>query len=94
VPVLPVLTTGKSVAELERGFKIKGDLLDGVGLVINLRNLRQNEEALATLKELGKMPGRPVYLGYLEAKMRAEREEWKLAWEAWERYYNEASVGK
>jgi len=90
-PVLPQIATGKSVAELERGFLVNNDLLDGVALVMNLRNLRQNEEALATVKELNKRPTRPLYLGYLEAKMRAERSEWKLAWEAWERYAEAAA---
>ena len=85
-PEVPLITTGKSVAELERGFILQQNVLDGLALFQNLRRLRQNEEALTTLLALKKLDGRPDYTPYVEAELRAERKEWQLAWEAWSRF--------
>lgn len=93
VPVLPQLSPAQSLAELERAFHLRpDDLQAGLGLYTALRRLRQNDEALATLRALNSIRGRPVYVPYLEAVLSAEKSDWPRAWEAWERYAGEAQI--
>ena len=88
VPALPKIVTGHSLAELERGFHLHpDDVQAGLALYTALRKLRQNDEALATLRAVSGIAGRPNYVPYLEAMLWAEKEEWGKAWEAWGRYF-------
>ncbi len=86
-PALPQLSSGHSMAELERGFHFHPeDLQQGLALYAALRNLRQTDEALATLLALDAIAGRPAYVSWLEAELWAEKGDWQKAWEAWQRY--------
>jgi O-antigen ligase len=88
VPVLPQIVSGKSLAELERGFHFHPeDLQEGLAFFTALRQQRQLDEALATLQAVDRLPGRPDYVPWLEAELWAEKREWAKAWEAWQRYY-------
>jgi hypothetical protein len=88
VPVLPKLGVGRSLTELERNVHLRPeDFQEGLALYAAQRQQRQNDEALATLRAVGKVRGRPDYVPYLEAVLWAEKEEWEKAWEAWARYH-------
>ena len=88
VPALPKFGLGRSVTELERGFHVNPeDFQEGLALYAALRRQRQDDDALATVRAVGKIKGRPDYVPYLEALRWAEKEEWEKAWEAWGRYF-------
>ena len=92
-PLLPHLDPAQSLAELERAFHLHPeDIQTGLSLYAALRNLRQNEEALSTLRTVNAIAGRPHYVPYLEAVLWAEKSDWARAWDAWQRYANAAQI--
>ncbi len=92
-PTLPHFDSGQSLAELERAFHFHpDDYQAGLALYAALRSLRQNDEALSTLRTVNAIPGRPNYGPYLESVLWAEKGEWTKAWEAWQRYANAVKI--
>jgi O-antigen ligase len=86
-PALPHISPAQSLAELERGFRLHPDDFQlGLALYFALRQLRQNDEALTTLKAVEAIPGRPDYVPFLEALLRAEIGDWEHDWDAWQKF--------
>jgi len=58
------------------------------GLALYSAQMREGEsdQALATLQALVLLPGRPLYVFYLEAQLWAKKGEWEKAWKALEQF--------
>ena len=84
VPALPQPVIGKQLTELELAFKTRPDDISvGLDLYSTQRAAGKNDEAMATLAALGKLPHRPAYLAFLEAQFMADLDDWEKAWNAW-----------
>ena len=86
-PALPHPATGKPLPELERAFHSHPeDFQAGLDFFLAQREAGQTAAALETLDALEKIPRHPAYLAFIESQLRAEREEWEKAWNAWWRF--------
>lgn len=86
-PNLPPPIQARPVQELAREFySHPSEIHIGIQLFRAQRASGLVSEALETIEALDKIPGRPSYIPFLESELRAERGEWKAAWEAWRRF--------
>jgi len=83
VPPMPNVTYSAPLNELERNFFYHSDDVQyGIDLYFAQRKLGKTKDALDTLQQLAKAPGRPDYVLYLEAELYAEEGRWEEAWKA------------
>ncbi len=54
-------------------------------LQIEIKN-GKTDDALATARALEKIPDHPRYIFFLEAQLWAGKQQWELAWNAWQSY--------
>ena len=82
-PPMPNVTSGAPINELERNFFFHSDDFQfGIDLFFAQRRLGRTGDALKTLEDIAKIPGRPSYILYLEAELYAEQRQWEEAWNA------------
>lgn len=86
-PPMPKVLTEKTLAELERTFRLRPDDFQ-VGLQLHSAQLAagKQDDALSTLAALQGTRGHPSYLAFIEAGLREERGEWEQAWNTWRRF--------
>ena len=86
-PLVPTVSSQQSVADLEQAFYERNEnLADGILLYSAQTKQGQIDDAIATLRALEKSKDCPKYVFYLEAKLWSEKQQWELAWNAWQRY--------
>jgi O-antigen ligase len=82
-PAMPAAVPSAPISDLERMFFYHSDDVHyGMDLYLEQRKLGRTKEALGTLLQLAKSPGRPAYISYLEAELYAEQGDWENAWAA------------
>jgi O-antigen ligase len=89
-PALPADNTGLALADLERSFYAGPDNT-AAGLILLQAELKAGniDDALATVRALEKNPDHPPRLSYYEAQLWAGKQQWELAWNAWNRDDNQ-----
>ncbi len=86
-PIIPDLRTHIPVQELQQAFYQQNDnLAAGMALYSKQEKMGDIQEALITLHEMEKIKNCPGYVFYLEAKIWAAKQQWELAWDAWQNY--------
>ena len=86
-PAIPILPSTDALPDLERTFySSPDDLAAGITLLLSEIKQGKPDDALATLHTLENIPQHPKYLFYLEAQERAEKQQFELAWNAWQTY--------
>jgi len=86
-PTVPEFSTGKSLVELERAFRFRGeDLQAGIEYFAAQRAAGMTAEALETVISLQRVKTHPAYLVFLEAELWSEKAEWQKAWDALRRF--------
>ena len=86
-PMVPQISNHQPLGDLTAAFKGNpGDLTAGLELLFAQIDEGQNDDALATIAALLKMPVHPAYLPYLAAQLETEKGDWAAAWNAWQEY--------
>ena len=86
-PMVPQISNHQPLGDLAAAFKGNpGDLTAGLELLFAQIDEGQNDDALATIGTLLKMPVHPAYLPYLAAQLETEKGDWAAAWNAWQEY--------
>ncbi len=87
-PAVPQIGTGRGLGDLAADFQANpNSLTDGLTLFLAQMQAGQNDAALATLGKLRALPGNhPAYLGYLEAQIDSDKNDWSAAWTAWQSF--------
>jgi O-antigen ligase len=84
-PIIPAISSDRPVAELEQTFYDQNEnLADGILLYLAQAKQGRVDDALSTLRALEKNKDCPKYVYYLEAKLWAQKQQWELAWTAWQ----------
>ncbi len=84
-PLIPEISSDRPVVELEQTFYDRNEnLADGMMLYRAQTKQGQIDDAIATLRALEKNKDCPKYVYFLEAKLWAEKQQWELAWTAWQ----------
>jgi hypothetical protein len=87
-PAIPSLASDQPLADLERGFYEQPDnLAAGIMLYREQNKEGKTDDALATLRSLEKLKSCPKYVFYLEAQLWAAKQQWELAWTAWQNFH-------
>ena len=83
-PLVPTVTTTRSIDDLQSAFYDRSDDFPA-GLLLSLAQSAQghSEDAISTLRAMEKNKNCPKYVYYLEAKLWAAKQQWELAWIAW-----------
>ncbi len=86
-PAMPKIVATRTIAELERLFRLRSDDFD-IGLQLHsvLLLSGRSKDALDTLKALQTVRNHPAYLAFIEAEVREGMMDWEGAWKAWLRY--------
>jgi hypothetical protein len=87
VPVEPAPSTVVPDVDLERAFRDRDDnAAAGVMLYLSQEQQGKTDEALGTIRALEKLKDCPKYVYFDEAELWASKQQWELAWAAWENY--------
>ena len=86
-PAVPTATTALSREALESAFHEQDDNAP-LGVMLYLAQSKQGDTdaALGTLRALEKLKDCPKYIYYEEARLWATKQQWELAWDAWQNY--------
>ena len=86
-PEIPKAESQESLETLKARFLLnRTDVGTGVALYFAQLKENQTDGALATVRELETLPGSPQYLSFLEARLWAQQQKWKEAWQAMAQY--------
>ena len=87
-PLIPAISSDKSIEELQTAFSEESDnLSSGVLLYFAEMKAGHVDDAITTARLLEKDPKCPRYVFYLEAQAWATKDQWELAWRAWWKYH-------
>ncbi len=86
-PALPTAATAESIAQLEQQIQANPrNYAAGFALYQEQLAAGKPNDALATVRHFTAQPGAPRYFFFLEAQAWAGQENWKRAWQAWEKF--------
>jgi hypothetical protein len=85
-PATPHPATNLPRGDLEQAFRDGDNTAAGVLLYLAESRQGETDNALGTLRTLEKLKDCPRYIFYEEARLWASKQDWELAWEAWESF--------
>jgi O-antigen ligase len=85
-PSVPTSDSDTPRDDLERDFHDQDNAAAGVMLYLSQKAQGDIDGALGTVRALEKLKDCPKYIYYEEARLWASKQQWDLAWEAWQNF--------
>ena len=94
-PDVPTISDSRSLAQLRRAAAV---VSDDPALTLALYRAQQAaadlDGALTTVRRMTRRVDSPAYFTYFEAQLATDAGQWKIAWEAWQRYLTTVAVNR